>query len=56
MDSKESIPPAYVAWRRGLSLRGSQTPVPMDCSKIPVQETANKNVAQSPSLHRPCEK
>ncbi len=38
MDSKESIPPAYVAWRAGtttLILLGSYSP--LDCSEIPAQ-------------------
>ncbi len=40
IDSKEWIPPAYVAWRAGtitLFLIGSAGP-PIDCLKIPAQK------------------
>ena len=40
MDSKESIPPSYVAWRAGettLNPNPTRFLAPIDCSKIPAQ-------------------
>jgi hypothetical protein len=35
--SKESIPPAYVAWRAGTRTLFLSVPSPIDCSKITAQ-------------------
>jgi hypothetical protein len=44
IDSKEKIPPAYVAWRAGattLILVPTRFLAPIDCSKIPAQKKFN---------------
>jgi hypothetical protein len=53
IDSKESIPQAYVAWRAGtrtLFLLGSWPPI--DCSKIPAQATQPGGIGSLESLLR----
>jgi hypothetical protein len=35
IDSKESIPPVYVAWRAGTAICSYLVPSPIDCLKIP---------------------
>ncbi len=42
IDSKEWIPPAYVAWRAGTIIFSYSVPSHIDCLKIPAQRSQNR--------------